>query len=130
MLAIIIAAVVALVLVYIWYDSRSKFIGCYKDKSKPNRAFTHRWKPTGKTANGLMDKEHGVTVDECREYIKENHPDLKHFGMQWFKGDTNPTTGQCWYGAQSAYKYDVYGVSTACNSNNIGDGHTNAVYSI
>ena len=85
--------------------------GCYQDNE-------NRTLPTQHSGN--------LTKEQCRDKAKEqNH---KHFGLQYWQGDGNILTGQCFSGNELP-KDKIDGCKSG-GEYNVGGGWENAVYTI
>jgi len=92
--------------------------GCYQDGALPGAEFSsHRTLPTHHSGN--------LTKDQCRDKAKEQKH--KYFGLQYWEGDGNIMTGQCFSGNELP-KDKIDGCKSG-GTYNVGGGWENAVYS-
>ena len=104
------------------------YVGCYADK----------YNVGGRAFPNILHWNKQVSVNDCYEHAKKNN--AKYFGLQYWMGDKNKTTGQCFYGSNDDYnrygKPDRYtnGVLTndciKADGLLMGQGGSNAVYRI
>lgn len=99
---------------------RYKYIGCYKDPYRSNRALPIRYFNARKYIDWKKeDFNFKKVIDMCAVHAR-NRSDLTHFGVQFY--------GECW-GGQAGSRYDAYGKSENCMKG-AGGGWTNAVYKL
>lgn len=100
-----------------------KYLGCYHD-DHPDRTFAKY--PSAPDGNDLY-----MTRDECVDHVLLNAPKARYFGMQYARGDDNPSTGQCWYGLKKDIS-DLRPANDSCKGaeHPIGSAQQNAIYRI
>jgi len=84
-----------------------RYKGCYKDKKNTpaSRILSKQIKPQDKPF---------MSLDACAAAALKD--DAKFFGMQWWEGDENKTTGECWMGNKLRHNYG----SAACEQDDQG----------